>query len=279
MAFLRVIEVLPPMFVSGARDRTSLAAKMRTFTRGVGTVSDIGDVFLVASVKRAGVLQVDPVHAASVLKTELGVDAAPVVVVRDMNRPQFLSTVLSLPSAGLRSAMLAWGDDHPDGSGASNVRDYPTLAGAISDAREALARAGSGLQVFAPVDLESLGRSAGARRARQRIVSGADFLIAQPPTTDAGPSLKRHAARVKKSGLAGRVIPSVFHFKGEEDVRRYEEMFGWKLPKPLHEAAQGGERELAKLERDVLREIRAEGFPGVCLSTRGEPGVAKALLL
>lgn len=278
MAFLRVIEVLPPMFRSGSEQKFGLATAMRKFARDVGKIRGVGDVFLIASVKRGGTLQVDPVHAASMLSATLGVDAAPVVVVRDMNRPQFLSTVLTLPSAGLMSAMLAWGDGHPEGSGASNVRDYPALAEAIAEARGVLAKAVPRFTIFAPVDLESLGRPTGVRRARERISAGADFLIAQPPTTDPGPTLRRHAALVKEAGLGGRVLPSVFHFKDEDDVRRYEGMFGWRLPKALHDAARRGEGELKDLEKEVLRQARAEGFPGACLSTRGEPGIAKSLM-
>lgn len=278
MSFLRVVEVLPPILPNDPRTKLRLGAPLSGFLQDVRGVRSFADVVLVANVKRDGVLKVDSVHAARALRTKIGVDAAPVVVVRDQNRPQFLSTMVTAATIGLRSAMVAWGDDYPEGSGASNVRDYPTLAMAIQEARAAVSRVTSRFVIFAPVDVESLARPSGVRRAKERLVAGASLLLAQPPATDPEETLPRQAELARDAGLKGKVLLSVFHFKGAEDVRMYEGMFGWNLPKALHKASEGGEKALIELEGRIIERMRKEGLPGVCLSTRGEPGIVKSLL-
>lgn len=277
MAFLRVVEVLPPLFQGPPSGRIQAAAALDRFAGGVRNVRDLGDVFLVARVKRENVLKVDPVHAAAFLRAKVGVNAAPVVVVRDYNRPQFLSTMLTCISMGLRSAMVAWGDDYSSGH-ATNVRDYADLAAAIREVSSLRSRAGSQFVIFAPVDVEGLATDGGVRRAKERLKAGADYLLAQPPTTDAGETFERHSRAVRRAGLGHRVIPGVFHFKDERDVKAYEAMFEWRLPRALHEAARYGEGALVRHELEVVRRLVREGFPGVYLSTRGEPAVAKLLL-
>ena len=251
---------------------------MERFAREVAGARGVADVILVANVKDLNRLKFDSVHAAAMLQQDSNLRAAPVVVVRDQNRPQFLSTVLTGISLGLGAMMIAWGDDYPESSRTSNVHDFPSLAGAIREASRIRSRARSSIQFFAPVDLESLAYQRGVALAKERLAAGADLLLAQPPTTDAGQAFDRHDALLEGSALKGRVLPNVFHFKDEGDLRGYERMFGWRLPKEVHLAATGGERELAELERKVVRRLRSEEYPGVYLSTRGNPSVAKRLL-
>jgi 5,10-methylenetetrahydrofolate reductase len=278
LAFLRVVEVLPPLFPSNHRGKLHASAALNRFIEDVRGIKSLADVVLVANVKREGVLKVDPVHAAAALRADLGVDAAPVVVLRDLNRQQFLSTILTAATIGLRSAMVAWGDDYPEGSPTSNVRDYPNLAKAIQEAYGVASRVRSDFRIFAPVDIGELAHPGGTRRARDRIGAGAALLLAQPPTTDPRETFARHIGLVEGAGLRGKVLLSVFHFKGEKDVDRYEALFGWKLPKALHRASHDGEEGLVRLEGEIIKRMRREGLPGVCLSTRGEPGIAKLLL-
>ena len=280
MAFLRVVEVLPPLFPFSRSkgDRLLLRSAMDRFAGEVRAVRDFADVVLVANVKDQSLLRVDPVHAAIVLGETAKVDAAPVVVLRGQSRSQFLSTVLTAVSIGLKWIMIAWGDDHPDGSRSSNARDYTTLATAIGEAADIRSRAGSKIRIFAPVQLESLRRGSGVALAKARLKAGADLLLAQPPTTDAKAAFRDHLALVTKSGLGSRVLFNVFHFKDDGDVGRYQNMFGWDLPLNLHATAKKGERALIEVEREVVARARREGLPGVYVSTRGMPQVVKELL-
>lgn len=248
---------------------------MERFREEVKGVRDFADVVLVANVKDLRRLKFDSVHAAVTLLEDFP-SAAPVVVVRDLNRPQFLSTVLTAISLGVNWVMVAWGDDYPESVGASNVRDFPDLAKAIREASRIRARARSPTRFLAPVDIDSLAHPKGVALAKDRLRAGADLLLAQPPTTDDGETFDRHGAFLERAGLKAKVLPNVFHFKGEDDIREYERMFGWRLPREVHRAA--AEERLTGLERKVIRRLRSEGFAGVYLSTRGDPAVARRLL-
>ena len=280
MSFLRVLEFLPPLFPFTDKEDGALdvAASTERFTDAVRGVRAFGDVFLVANVKDPALLKLDAVQTAAMLREVLGVDAAPVIVVRDQNRPRFLSSALSGKSAELKWVMFAWGDDLPASAKVSNVRDYGSLAAAIRDASRIRSRALSPTRFFAPVDIDSLASPEGVSLAMGRLRAGADMLLAQPPTTDAEETFDRHASTVRKAGLEGRVILGVFPFMGARDVRLYERKFGWTLPKTLHRAAAKGEGELLETGREVVRRLRSEGHPGVYLTTRGNPAIARRLL-
>ena len=276
---MRLVEVLPPLFrAGGPRSHLGLAAALERFTEEVVGIREVADVVLVANVKDDRTLKIDSVQAAAMLKEGFRLDAAPVVVVRDQNRTQFLSTVLTVISLGLSSMMIAWGDDYPASAGVTNVRDFSDLAKALREASLIRSRCRATTRLLAPVDIESLAYPKGVALAKERLRVGADLLLAQPPTTDPEETFDRHASLLESAGLRGKVLPGVFHFKDEADVRRYERMFGWRLPKSLHESAAGGEKKLIDLERKVVRRLRSEGYPGVYLSTRGTPAAAGAVL-
>jgi hypothetical protein len=114
--------------------------------------------------------------------------------------------------------------------------------------------------------------------ARQRLKAGTSYLLAQPPTTDSEDTFERHAVNLQKAGLKDRVLLSIFPLCDTGDVRETEKYFGWTFPKSLHRAAVKGESSLLKMQRDVVRRLREEGFPGVYLSTRGNLGIAEKLL-
>lgn len=280
MAFLRVVEVLPPLFPASRLkgDRLPLEARMERFTEEVRSIREFADVIQVANVKNPGLLKIDTVHAATVLQEFLRVRAAPVIVVRDQNRPQFLSTVLTAITVELDSIMIAWGDDYPASAKASNVRDFADLAKAIREASLMRSRAHAPTRFFAPADINSLAYPKGVALAKERLRAGADFLLAQPPTTDGDETFDRHSSLIQKAGLKDRVLLNVFPFKDEVDVKHYERMFGWKLPKRLRKTASQGNAALLDVERSVIRRLKEEGFPGVYLTTRGTPSIAETLL-
>jgi hypothetical protein len=223
-------------------------------------------------------LKMDPVHIAIMLQEFLRVEAAPVIVVRDHNRPQFLSMILSAMAAGLKSLMLAWGDDYPSSASATSVRDYSDLASAIAEASLIRSRARESTKFLAPVNIENLKSPEGVLIANGRLKSGADLLLAQPPTTDAGETFDRHLSLVDGAGLIGKVFLNVFPFKDIGDARRYEKKFGWKISESLDEATAGSSASLLEMEREVVHRSREAGFGGIYLSTRGEPTLAERIL-
>ncbi len=280
MAFLRVVEVFPPLFQfhEGGDEPLGLEDKTKSFVEGVRRIRDFGDLFLVANIKKPELLKLSTVEAAYLLQDRLGVKAAPVIVARDMNRLQFLSTAVTAISFELDSAMIAWGDRYPVSAKVTNVRDFPSLSAALREVDSIRRQARSTIRLLAPVDVGRLSNPRGVASAKERLTAGADFLLAQPPTTDAESTLDHHSSLLERAGLKDRVLLSVFPFRNRRDVEECEREFGWKLPRRLHANVARGESTLLELERATIRRLRSEGFPGVYLATRGDPSVVESLL-
>ena len=279
MSFLRVVEVFPPLFPAstGKDNHVDFEHSLARFVDGARSVRSRADVILVADVKNTKLLKFSTLQAASLLKDRLRVKVAPVIVTRDFNRPQFLSTVLTGVSMELDYLMLAWGDTYPPAAHATSVRDFRSLAEAIREAALLRERTRAATRLLAPVDLEGLANLRGVARARERLKAGADYLLAQPPTADAE-GLARHSELLQGADLKGRVLLNVFPFRGLKDVRECEAYFGWRLPKSLHRTAAKGERALLDAARGVVMALRDQRFPGVYLNTRGTPSIAERLL-
>jgi hypothetical protein len=279
MPFLRVVEVFPPHFpLSPDAGPLHVEQEVDRFVEGIRGVRDYADVFLIANNKNPGLLKLSAVEAGGILRDRLKVAAAPVVVVRDMNKPQFLSTVLSIVALGFDDIMLAWGDPYPSDQNATNVRDFRSLGEAIGEARRISDRAGASTRIFAPVDLRTLKTPKGRAMAESRLTSGADYLLAQPPTTDASGTLDSHTELLEQTSLARRVLLNVFPFRSEEDVAKIEKFFGWSPSDQLRMDAGSGRTTLLGEERRIAERIRKRSLPGIYVSTRGSPGYVKELL-
>ena len=279
MGFLRVVEVFPPLFADTCiRERF---APGKALDRVVKSVSDIGrysDLVLVADIKNPELLKLSSVYVALAIKERAGVEAAPVVVVRDSNRAHLRSAILTAVTSGLNSIMLAWGDRYLTDAHASNVYDYAELAEFVAEASTIGRRAGKNLRILAPVTLTTLSSEKGITRARSRLDAGAELLLAQPPTTDSRETFERHLSLLESSGLKSRVLLNIFPFRSGRDVRECERYFGWKLPRRLHETARSGKQALLAEARSVSDKLLEAGLPGVYVSTRGIPALARTIL-
>ncbi|MDV3276968.1 MAG: methylenetetrahydrofolate reductase [Nitrososphaerales archaeon] len=278
--FTSIVEVFPPNF---SADKTKepmigLRQKTRDFVERVKRLQQIADAILVADVKDTGRLKLSTVHSAALLKEMSGVDAIPVITARDSNRPAVLSSVVTAFSMGLTSLMIVWGDRYGTGEGAKNVYDFASVSELLGQVRDLSVRSNLKCRLLAPVDLSILRTERGLRLAKDRLKSGADLLLAQPPTTDAETTLPKHARLLTGAGLDGRVLLNVFPFRDEADVEGCRKKFGWDLPPRLDRIAREGERALLKEARGVAAGVRGRGLAGVYVSTRGKPEHARFIL-
>ena len=280
LAFLRVVEVFPPLFPARTPKGETLriGEEVERFVGEAQRISKVADVVLVADLKSTRFLKFSTVEAALILKKRLELDAAPVIVLRDVNRQKFLSSVMTGISLGLKSMMIVWGDRYPAGAQSSNVRDFPGLAAALREASLLREKAHSPARFFAPVDLRRLSRPDGVALAKARLRAGADCLLAQPPTTDAGPTFERHIELLDAAGLADSALLNVFPFRDRKDVKECERYFGWRLPRRLHITANEGAEALFEAEKEVVQRLRQDGLPGVYLNARGAPAIVEKLL-
>jgi 5,10-methylenetetrahydrofolate reductase len=278
--FARVVEVFPPSFSADrAREpQIGLRQKERDFVERVRKIVNLADAFLIADVKDTDRFKISTTSAAVLLREELGVEAIPVFTARDGNSASLRSSILTALSQGVDSMMFVWGDRYPRGSRTRNVYDYGSLAELIADARGLAERAGVEATLLAPVDLTKLSTRRGRELALSRLRSGAKFLLAQPPTTDSFATLGEQVSSLRDSKLEDKVLLNVFPFRGVEDVRYCREKFGWKLPSKLDSVAEEGEPALLKEARRVAEGIESYQLPGVYVSTRGRPELARFIL-
>jgi 5,10-methylenetetrahydrofolate reductase len=278
--FISVVEVFPPNFsLDGTKEPVmGLRQKTRDFVERVRRIQELADSILVADVKDTGRVKLSPVHSAAVLRAETGADAIPVITARDANRLLLLSTIMTAFSLGLSSIMIVLGDRYGPSDGAKNVYDFDSVSDLLRVARDLSRRANVRCRFLAPVDLAKLRTARGLRLARDRLRSGADLLLAQPPTTDADMTLPRHAKLLESTGLGGKVLLNVFPFRNAADVQGCREKFGWDLPPRLDRIARDGESALLREAKRVASGIRARNLAGVYVSTRGRPEHARFIL-
>jgi hypothetical protein len=274
------VEVFPPNFSSDEEKEPviGLRQKKRDFVERVRRLQEVADAILVADVKDTGRLKLSAVQSAALIKDTAGIEAIPVITARDSNKPAVLSSVVTALSLGLTSLMLVWGDRYSSSDGAKNVYDFSSLSELLKETRRLSIRSNTKCRLLAPVDLSLLNSERGLRLARDRLRSGAELLLAQPPTTDAEETLPKHAKLLAKAGLLDRVMLNVFPFRDSSDVEGCRRKFGWDLPARLDRIARGGERALLKEARGVAVGIRREGLAGVYVSTRGKPEHARFIL-
>jgi 5,10-methylenetetrahydrofolate reductase len=278
--FTTIVEVFPPNFSSLAAKEPliGIKQKMRDMVARVKKIENLADAIMVADMKDTSRLELASVYTAAVIKEELGIEVIPVIPARDMNRKATRSAFLTALSLGLESIALVWGDRYDDTDGSKNVYDFRSLSEVIAEMRTLADRADINATILSPVDISSLDSPRGLRLARKRVESGADGLLAQPPTAELSHTLEEHLRTLEKYGLKERTLPNVFPFRDRDDVQSCRSRFGWKLPPELDKIALQGESRLLKEARGVLEALRSSRVPGVYVSTRGKPELAKFIL-
>lgn len=277
--FISIVEVFPPSFNldPNIEPNFGVKQKIKDFRERVRKILPYADAILLADVKDVSKVKISTIYAAQHLKQELGVDVIPVITARDLNSVAIRTSVITAISQGIEAIMFVWGDKYNHGE-AKNVYDYPRLASMIKDAIEISKRAGIDLTVFAPINLSSLSKGQSMDMILDRLKCGASLLLAQPPTTDSISTLNEHIKIIKEHKLNGKVLLNIFPFRDKDDIVSIRKKFGWSLPKQLDEIATGGEPSLLKEAKKVADMIRESGLPGIYVSTRGKPELARFIL-
>lgn len=275
--FLRVVEVFPPSFSidKKAEPEFALRQKTRDLLEKIKKIQKFTDYILVADINDISRVKVSTLVTASMIQEQLNVRSVPVITARDSNRISVRSQILTALSLGIEAIMLVWGDRYVEG--AKNVYDYASLSDMISEAREISERAGKRITMFAPVNLSSLSTEKGLEIARERLFAGASYLLAQPPTAD-NVAFDLHSKIIEEKGLYGKVLLNVFPFRDKQDIETCRKRFGWSLSPDLEKIAEKGEIELLKVARGIAERIKRMNFPGVYVSTRGRPEIARFIL-
>ncbi len=275
MAFFRLVEVFPPMFQRGTKEEVDIRELLADLVYDVKKVRKYIDLVLVSNVKNPQMVKLSSIEVAAELEEKAKVRAAPVIVARDMNRQQMVTTLATTYTLGLETVMLAWGDRYTEGS-PRNAYDYPSLAALISEARDLGEEMGVQARILAPVDLRALGTQ--KEHSWDRLRAGAAMLLAQPPTTDATETYRRHLKAIDDAGLRDRVLLNIFPFKDRADAESVEARFGWALGEEAKKEAAEGEKVVLGQARAVANKMKRDGLRGAYLAARGNPGLAREIL-
>jgi len=278
--FTTVVEIFPPNFSAETSKEPLLGLRQKTqdIVARTKKVEDLADCIIVADMKDLGRLKLASVYTAAVLKHELDTEVIPVIAARDMNKSGIRTLFLTALSYGLESVMMVWGDKYRDGEGSANVYDFKSLSEVIGEMRALADRSNVEATILAPVDLAGLATKRGKELAASRLASGADCLLAQPPTANVEESLAEHEGVLKQHNLWKNVLLNVFPFRDKADIEACRARFGWKIPASLDRLASEGEPRLLKESRRVVEKMREDRLPGVYVSTRGRPELARFIL-
>ncbi|MFI5404864.1 MAG: hypothetical protein ACHQYR_03965 [Candidatus Gagatemarchaeaceae archaeon] len=272
------MEVFPPLFpIVGTIADVQLQNRLDDLVEDVTKIKDCADLILVANVKNPELLKVSTLRVAALIQAKSGIQAAPSIVARDLSRLQLLSEIVTAYSLGLTSVMLVWGDRYPAEARSRNVYDFQGLAEVIGEASRIGKRTGVDPRILTPFTLAPQGGRQ-AKLGMRRAEAGASLFLGQPPTTDPHQTFDEHEAAIGSAGLEGRVLLNAFPFRDTKDVLECEKYFGWTLPERLHGIAKGGSAALIREARSVVSRLRLDGYPGVYVSTRGEPSIARDIL-
>ena len=279
--FTTVVEIFPPNFnaETAKEPLLGLRQKTRDIIARVKKIENLADCILIADMKDIGRLKLSSIYTAAVLKQELESEVIPVIAARDSNRSAVRTLFLTALSFGLDSVMLVWGDRYNEGEGSANVYDYPSLSIVIREMRDLADRADVRSTILAPVNLATLGTKKGDEIAYSRVKSGADCLLAQPPTSDASKTLPDQLEVLEEKKLRKSVLLNVFPFRDKDDIENCRKRFAWDIPPTLDRMAEeGGEARLLRESRSVVAKMRDAKLPGVYVSTRGRPELARFIL-
>jgi 5,10-methylenetetrahydrofolate reductase len=279
--FTTIVEIFPPNFSAETAKEPLLGLRQKTqdIISRVKKVENLADCVLVADQKDLGRLKLASIYTAAMLKEELDTEVIPVIAVRDSNRSAVRTLFLTALSYGLDSVMLVWGDKYNEGEGSSNVYDYPSLSAVIKEMRDLADRANVRASILAPVNIAILDTKKGETMASSRVESGADCLLAQPPTSDVSQTLPEQVRILEEKGLRSNVLLNVFPFRDVEDIESCRRRFNWRIPETLDKMArEGGEARLLRESKSVVEKMREDQLPGVYVSTRGRPELARFIL-
>ena len=181
--------------------------------------------------KDMGRLKLSSIYTAAMLKQELDTEVIPVIAVRDSNRSGVRTLFLTALSYGLDSVMLVWGDRYVEGEGSANVYDYPSLSEAIREMRALADRANISATILAPVNVATLETKKGASIAASRLESGADCLLAQPPTSDVSVTLPRAPSPPRREEPEVERPPQRLPIPGQGGHRRVQGALRLEYPR------------------------------------------------
>ncbi len=286
--FVRIVEVFPPGFPistnskkNGNAPKYDLSARFEQLADAVSRVESIADAFSIPELRDGLRIHLSSVGIANELRRRTGNDFVPTLTLRDSNLQSLLGTISFAIFAGIENLLLVRGDPFPPGNGgiSKNVYELKKLSSFVETVRtlEKSISSEHQLCILSPVNLLRSDNPKYIATLKEREISGIDIFLAEQMFEN----LESYLARIKqlrKFGISKPIIHTLFPLKNYEDAVSCHQRFGWQIPeRELLELRTGGPGyglEMARRRYRWLLESR-DLVEGVCISTRGNPVVAR----
>jgi 5,10-methylenetetrahydrofolate reductase len=285
--FVRIVEVFPPGLpkpsANGKSAKYDLAARFEQLAEGIARVESIADAFSIPELKDSQRVHLSSVGIANELKRRTGNDFIPTVTLRDSNLQNLLGTISFGIFAGLENMLLVRGDpfvpEEGDGSVAKNVYDLSKVSSLVSAVRslEDSISSEHDVCILSPINLLRSNERAYIRTLKERESSGVDIFLAEQMFEDMDAYLERIRS-VRKAGVTKPIVHTLFPLKNYDDAVYCQQKFGWTIPLgELEKLKAAGQRYGLDMARKRYRSLLASRdlVQGVCISTRGNPEVAR----
>jgi 5,10-methylenetetrahydrofolate reductase len=282
--FIRIMEMFPPGIPSPEIVRGlakyNLGIRFDRLIESIEKLESLADAFCLPELNDGRRIHLDSVGIATELKRRTGNDIVPTVTLRDANRQHLMGSISFALFAGLENMMLVRGDPYQGGNGEpKNVYDWKSVSSLVKIVRklEDHLESENKLCIITPINLRKCEDLSYISVVREREVAGVDLFMAEQMFENPE-SYTMRIASIRKSGITRPIIHTVFPIKDYEDGINCVRKFGWSISQDeLRNLKTRGSvygLEMARFRYHSLLD-RKDSIEGVCISTRGNPELAR----
>jgi 5,10-methylenetetrahydrofolate reductase len=293
--FVRIIELFPPGLPVPELMRDSLSIdldlRFERLLQSVTELDALADGFCLPELKDASRIHINSIGLASELTKRTGSAIVPTITLRDSNRQNILGSIAYGIFAGIENILVVRGDPYSGSEPGSpkNVYDSKSIASMVSAIRRLeshLANPGRigeknkrRISILSPINLVKAQDAKYLEMIRGREFAGVDLFLAETMFEEIGVHLER-VKHLRKAGVKIPVIHTIFPLKSYEDAVNCSKKFGWPISREeLEGLKERGAEYGLKTARRRYDELlaRKELVEGVCISTRGDPAMARLI--
>ncbi len=287
--FVRLIELFPPSLpvpeLASDSQRFDLSLRFERLLNSINSLESLADGFCLPELKDGQRIHLNSVGLASELTRKTGAAIIPTLTLRDSNRQNILGTIAYALFAGIENLLIVRGDPYRDGEGntAKNVYEIKSVAAAVSSIRRLESHLSNQdrLCIISPINLSRASDPKYLEAIKSREFAGVDLFLAESLFED----LETYFARVEAVRKAGAKLPivhTIFPLRGYEDAINCIQKFGWQIPDDeLHVLKSKGSEYGLEMARRRYQGLlsRKDSAQGACISTRGDPEIARLITL
>ncbi len=272
---------LPAPDIINDSQKYDLSFRFDRLAESIAKLESLADAFSLPELKDTQRIHLNSVGVAAELKRRSGNDIIPTITLRDSNRQSLLGSVAYAVLAGIENILLVRGDPYEGGPkmNPKNVYDMKKVSSLVSAVRKLERHLSNQVKlcIITPINLTKSRNAKYIRTIKERETSGVDIFFAEQMFESIDSYIERIDV-VRKAGIICPIVHNIFPLKSYEDGVKCVEKFGWSISSgELHRLKTDGPSfglEMARRRYHALVE-RKDKVQGACISTRGDPEMAR----